>query len=134
MERGVPWQDNLRRISRHGRAATKHVGLKGAAPKGTRGSVRSHSERRWPLHHALNLRGLSQQKAYAFGRQPIPISGARIIGLGIRQAEFGLVKKQERGLHGLEATGLERQAAVVRTLTTAAGLSWKDAGLLAATG
>jgi len=86
------------------------------------------------VNHALNLRGLAQQKAEAFGRQPIPISGARIIGLGIRQAEFGLVKKQGRGLHGLEATGLERQAAVVRALTVTARLSWKNAGLLAATG
>jgi hypothetical protein len=101
---------------------------------GTRRIVRPYGERRWPLHHALNSCGLAQNKAHAFGRQPIPIADARIIGLGIRQAEFGLVKKQRRGLQGLEASGLERLAAVVRALATAAGLSRKNTGLLGATG
>jgi hypothetical protein len=62
------------------------------------------------------------------------ISDAPIVGLGIRQAEFGLVKKQGRGLQRLEASGLERLAAVIRALAVAARLRRKNAGLLAAAG
>jgi hypothetical protein len=37
--------------------------------------------------------GVLQHKLYAFGRQPMPIPDALIVGLGIGQAEFGLVEK-----------------------------------------
>jgi hypothetical protein len=57
-----------------------------------------------------------------------------IVGFGIRQAEFGLVKKQERRLQRLETTRIEGLAAVISAFAAAAGLSRKDARLLAATG
>jgi hypothetical protein len=62
------------------------------------------------------------------------ISEARIVGLGIGQAEFGLVEKQKRGLLRLETNGLEELAAVIRALPATAPLGRKDAALLAATG
>ena len=55
-----------------------------------------------------------------------------IIGFGIRQAEFGLVKKQKRRLQRLETIRLEGLAAVIGALAAAAELSGKDARLLAA--
>jgi len=64
----------------------------------------------------------------------MPVSHATVIRLGIRQAEFGLVKKQKRRLQRLEPPGLERLAAVIRALAATARLSRKNAGLLAATG
>jgi len=64
----------------------------------------------------------------------MPIPDAPIIGLSVRQAEFGLVKKQERGLLGLKTIGLEGLAAVMRTLAGAARLGRKNAALLAAAG
>jgi hypothetical protein len=64
----------------------------------------------------------------------MPIPNATIVGLGIRQAEFGLVQKQERWLPGLEATGLEELAAVIDTLAARPRLGRKNAPLLAATG
>ncbi|MGA2606055.1 MAG: hypothetical protein ABSH01_01205 [Terriglobia bacterium] len=62
------------------------------------------------------------------------IPEALIVGLGVRQAEFGLVQKQKRGLLGLETTGLEGLAAVIRALPVTARLGRKNTGLLAATG
>ena len=62
------------------------------------------------------------------------ISDASIVGLRIRQPEFGLVQKQARRLLGLEATGLKGLAAVIHTLAVTTGLGWKDAGLVAAAG
>jgi hypothetical protein len=64
----------------------------------------------------------------------MPIPDPTIVGLGIRQAEFGLVQKQKRGLLGLETAGLEGLAAVIGALAVGARLGWKNAALLAATG
>jgi hypothetical protein len=63
----------------------------------------------------------------------MPIPHAAIVGLGVRQAEFGLVKKQERGLLRLKTTGLEGLAAVIHALAVTARLGRKNAALLAAT-
>ena len=76
----------------------------------------------------------TQHEPYAFGRQPIPVLYTPIVGLGIRQAESGLVKKQERGLQRLETAGFNGLAAVVRTLAVCARLSWENARLVATTG
>jgi hypothetical protein len=62
------------------------------------------------------------------------VPDATIIGFGIRQAEFGLVKKQKRRLQRLETIRLEGLAAVISAFAAAAGLGRKDARLLAATG
>jgi hypothetical protein len=64
----------------------------------------------------------------------MPVPEALIIGLGIRQAEFGLIEKQKRWLLGLETTGLEGLAAVIRALAVATPLGRKNTALLAATG
>jgi hypothetical protein len=62
----------------------------------------------------------------------MPIPEALIVGLGVRQAESGLVQKQKRGLLGLKAIGLEGLAAVIRALAVTARLGRKNAALLAA--
>jgi hypothetical protein len=62
------------------------------------------------------------------------ISDATVVGLGIRQAEFGLVEKQGRWLQTLETNGLDGLAAVIRALAVRAPLGGKNAALLAATG
>jgi hypothetical protein len=77
---------------------------------------------------------VTQHEPRAFRRQPMPISEALIVGLGIRQAEFGLVEEQKRGLLGLETTGLEGLAAVVQALPATARLGWKNTSLMAAAG
>jgi hypothetical protein len=59
---------------------------------------------------------------------------APIVRLGIRQAEFGLVEKQERWLKGLEAPRFIRLEAVIRALAVSARLSRKNARFVAATG
>jgi hypothetical protein len=64
----------------------------------------------------------------------MPILEAGIVGLGLRQAEFGLVEKQKRWLLRLETTGLEGLSAVIRALAVSPPLGWKNAALLAATG
>jgi hypothetical protein len=64
----------------------------------------------------------------------MPISEALIVGLGVRQAEFGLVKKQKRGLLRLKTIGLEGLAAVIRAFAVTARLGRKNAALLAAAG
>jgi hypothetical protein len=64
----------------------------------------------------------------------MPVPEALIFGLRIREAEFGLLEKQERRLLGLETTRLEGLAAVVGTLALSARLAGKNAPLLAATG
>jgi hypothetical protein len=64
----------------------------------------------------------------------MPIPDAPIVGLGVRQAESGLVQKQKRGLLGLKTTGLEGLAAVIRALAVTAPLGRKNAALLAAAG
>jgi hypothetical protein len=63
----------------------------------------------------------------------MPILHAPILGLSIRQAESGLVKKQGRWLQGLEATGFSGLAAVIRALAVCAGLSWENARLVGTT-
>jgi hypothetical protein len=80
------------------------------------------------------LDSFAQQKPHAFGCQPMAILYAPIVGLGIRQAEFGLVEKQGRWLQGLEATRFCGLATVIRALSVSAGLSWKNARFVAATG
>jgi hypothetical protein len=62
----------------------------------------------------------------------MPVPDAAIVGLGVRQAEFGLVQKQKRGLLGLETTGLQGLAEVISALAVSARLGRKDAALLAA--
>jgi hypothetical protein len=62
----------------------------------------------------------------------MPVPGAAIVGLGVRQAEFGLVQKQKRGLLRLETNGLEGLAAVISALAVSARLGRKNAALLAA--
>jgi hypothetical protein len=79
------------------------------------------------------LGGVPQHKLDAFLRQPMPIPDAAIVGLAIRQAEFGLVEKQKRRLLGLETIGLEGLAAVIYALAVTARLGRKNTGLLAAT-
>jgi hypothetical protein len=64
----------------------------------------------------------------------MPIPDAPIVGLGVGQAESGLVQKEKRWLLGLETTGLERLAAVIRALAVRARLRRKNAALAAATG
>jgi hypothetical protein len=64
----------------------------------------------------------------------MPIPDALIVGLGVGQAEFGLVEKQERRLLGLETNGLLGLAAVIRALPLTTRLGRKNATLLAATG
>jgi hypothetical protein len=64
----------------------------------------------------------------------MPIPEALIVGLGVRQAESGLVQKQKRGLLGLKTPGLEGLAAVIRALALTAPLGRKNAALLAAAG
>jgi hypothetical protein len=64
----------------------------------------------------------------------MPIRDAPIVGLGVRQAEFGLVEKQKRGLLGLKTIGLEGLATVIRALALTAPLGRKNAALLAAPG
>jgi hypothetical protein len=59
---------------------------------------------------------------------------APIVGLFIRQAEFGLVEKQGRWLQGLEATRFCGLAAMIGALAASAGLSWKNARFVAASG
>ena len=76
---------------------------------------------------------LAQQKPHAFGCQPIAILYSPIVGLGIRQAEFGLVEKQGRGLQRLEATRFCGLATVVHALAVSGGLSWENARFVAAT-
>jgi len=71
---------------------------------------------------------------HALLRQPMPVPEALIVGLGIRQAEFGLFEKQRRRLLGLETIRLEPLAAVVGALPLAAWLARKDAAFLAAAG
>ena len=61
----------------------------------------------------------------------MPISEALIVGLGVRQAEFGLVKKQKRGLLRLKTIGLEGLAAVIRAFAVTARLGRKNAALRA---
>jgi hypothetical protein len=55
----------------------------------------------------------------------MPVPDAGIVGLGVRQAEFGLVQKQERWLPGLETTGLEGLAEVISALAVTARLGRK---------
>jgi hypothetical protein len=62
----------------------------------------------------------------------MPVPDAVIVRLGVGQAEFGLVQKQKRGLLGLEATGFEGLAAVIRALAVTAWLGRKNATLLTA--
>jgi hypothetical protein len=62
------------------------------------------------------------------------IPDALIVGLVIRQTESSLVEKQKRRLLGLETTGLEGLAAMVRALAATARLGGKNAALLAAPG
>ena len=76
----------------------------------------------------------AQHKPYAFGRQPIPILHAAILGLRIRQAESGLVKQQVRWLHRLETTGFSGLAAVIRALAVCARVSWENARLMGTSG
>ena len=64
----------------------------------------------------------------------MPIPDAPIVGLSVRQAEFGLVQKQKRGLLRLKTTRLEGLAAVIRALAVTARLGRKNAALLAAAG
>jgi hypothetical protein len=64
----------------------------------------------------------------------MPIPDSIIVGLEIRQAEFGLVQKQKRWLLGLETSGLEGLAAVIGALTVTTRLGRKNAALLAAAG
>ena len=82
----------------------------------------------------MPLDSLAQQKPHAFDCQPIAILYASVVGLGIRQAEFGLVEKQGRWLQGLEATRFCGLAAMIRALASSARLSWKNARFVAATG
>ena len=76
----------------------------------------------------------TQHEPYAFGRQPISILHAPVVGLRIRQAEPGLVKQQVRWLQGLETTGFNGLAAVVRALAVCARLSWENARLVGTSG
>jgi hypothetical protein len=62
----------------------------------------------------------------------MPVPDTAIVGLGVRQAEFGLVQKQKRWLLGLETTGFEGLAAVISALAASARLDRKNAALLAA--
>jgi hypothetical protein len=64
----------------------------------------------------------------------MPVPDAPIVGLGIRQAEFGLVQKQKRRLLGLETIGLEGLAAMICALALTARRGRKNTALLAATG
>jgi len=64
----------------------------------------------------------------------VPIPEALIVGLGVRQAEPGLVQQQKRGLPGLKTIGLEGLATVIRALAVAPRLGRKNAALLAAAG
>jgi len=82
----------------------------------------------------MPLGSLTQQIPHAFGCQPIAILYASVVGLGVRQAEFGLVEKQGRWLQGLEATRFCELATMIRALAVSAGLSWKNARFVAAAG
>ena len=62
----------------------------------------------------------------------MPVPDAPIVGLGVRQAESGLVQKQKRGLLRLKTTGLEGLAAVLGALAVRARLRREDAAFLAA--
>ena len=53
----------------------------------------------------------------------MPVRDARVVGLAIRQAEFSLIQKQERGLMGMEISWLERLAAVIGALAIVARLA-----------
>jgi hypothetical protein len=64
----------------------------------------------------------------------MPVPDALIVGLGIGQAESGLVEKQKRRLLGLKTIGLEGLAAVIGALAVTARLGRKNAALLAAAG
>jgi hypothetical protein len=64
----------------------------------------------------------------------MPIPEALVVGLGIRQAESGLVQKQKSRLLGLKTMGLEGLAAVIRALAVTLRLGRKNAALLAAAG
>jgi hypothetical protein len=64
----------------------------------------------------------------------MPIPETLIVGLGIGQAEFGLVEKQKRRLLGLETTRLQGLAAVIGALAVAVWLGRKNAALPATTG
>jgi hypothetical protein len=77
---------------------------------------------------------LPQHEPHTFRRQPMPIPDALIIGLGIGEAEFGLVEKQKRRLLGLETTGFKGLAVMIRAFAATARLGRKNAALLAATG
>jgi len=114
-------ESNSSSVPRRGR----HSG----SPPWQGGRVVSEQGRRW-----IPLGCLTQQKPHAFGRQPVAILHAPVVRLGIRQAEFGLVKKQERWLQRLEATRFNGLAAMISALAMSAGLSWKNARFVAAAG
>ena len=73
-----------------------------------------------------------EHKLHTFLREPMPVPHPLIVGLGIRQAESGLVEKQERGLFRLKTIGLEGLAAVIGALAITAPLGRKHAALPAA--
>jgi hypothetical protein len=64
----------------------------------------------------------------------MPVPDPPIVGLVVRQAEFGLVQKQKSGLLRLKTNGIEGLAAMIRALAVTARLSRKNARLLAAAG